>query len=394
MISAVMPNYARKDLAFVRGEGVYLVDGQGRRYLDFCAGIAVTALGHCHPHLVETLQAQAGKLWHCSNLYQIPEQDRLAERLVDATFADSVFFCNSGAEAVECGLKLVRKYQDDHGAPERYRIVTCAGGFHGRTLATIAAGAQAKHTAGFTPLPEGFDQVAFGNLNELRAAITPETAAILVEPVQGEGGVRPATLDYLRELRRIADEFGVLLYFDEVQTGVGRTGKLFAYEWAGIEPDLLSVAKGLGGGFPVGACLAKEHVAASLTPGSHGSTFGGNPLAMAVGNAVLDVLLADGFLDAVDAKARILWRRLEKVVVSHPRIFKGLRGAGMLLALECEVENTRIIDRLEESGLLAVAAGDNVVRLVPPLIIEEQHIDEAVSVIDRVSAELEHVSSI
>lgn len=384
MIAPVMPTYARYDIAFDRGEGAYLYATDGRRYLDFASGIAVTALGHAHPHLVATLKAQAEKLWHCSNLYRIPEQERLAQRLVDASFADSVFFTNSGVEAVECGLKLVRKYHDATGHPERYRVITCTGSFHGRTLATIAAGKQEKHTKGFEPMVDGFDQVAFENLNELRAAITPETAAILVEPVQGEGGMRAASPEYLQALRAVCDEYGLLLFFDEVQCGMGRTGKLFAHEWAGVTPDIASSAKGIGGGFPMGACLATEKVASALTAGSHGSTFGGNPLAMAVGNAVLDVMLADGFLPRVDRMAGILRRRVEALVAAHPRQLKSLRGKGLMLGLQCEVPNTDMVAALMKGGLLTVGAGDNVVRLLPPLIVEEQHIDEAASIIDSV----------
>ncbi|MEK9755335.1 MAG: aspartate aminotransferase family protein, partial [Rhodospirillaceae bacterium] len=299
MITPVMPTYARYDVTMERGEGVYVYGSDGKRYLDFGAGIAVAALGHCHPHLVEALKKQAETLWHISNLYNIPGQQRLAERLVANSFANAVFFNNSGGEAVELGFKMIRKYQSAAGHPERYRIISVEGAFHGRSLACIAAGRQEKHTAGFGPLVDGFDQVAFGNLNEMRAAITPETAGIVIEPVQGEGGIRPVDPEYLRELRAIADEFGLLLMYDEVQCGIGRTGKLFAYEHSGVAPDVLASAKGLGGGFPVGACLATEKAAAGMTAGSHGSTFGGNPLAMAIGNAVLDVVLAKGFLENV-----------------------------------------------------------------------------------------------
>ena len=388
MIPPLMPTYARADVAFERGEGVYLFAAGGRRYLDFGAGIAVVALGHCHPHLVEALARQAGDLWHCSNLYRIPGQERLAERLVENTFADSVFFTNSGAEAIECGLKMIRKHFDDTGSPGRYRVITCAGGFHGRTLATIAAGRQEKHLKGFDPVVDGFDQVAFGDVDELRAAITDETAAILVEPVQGEGGVHPAALEYLRGLRRVADEYGLLLFFDEIQCGMGRTGRLFAHEWAGMAPDIVAAAKGLGGGFPVGACLATEKAAAALSAGSHGSTFGGNPLAMAVANAVLDVVLADGFLDRVDAVARLLWGRLESLVEAHPKVLRGLRGAGLMVGLVCVGDNGALVARLRDNGLLTVPAAGNVVRLLPPLIIEERHVDEAVAILDRSCAEL------
>jgi acetylornithine/N-succinyldiaminopimelate aminotransferase len=386
MIPAVMPTYARADIAFERGEGAYLYATDGRRYLDFASGIAVTALGHSHPHLVQALSEQAKKLWHTANLYQIPGQIRLAERLVAASFADSVFFCNSGAEAIECGLKMLRKYQDDFGHPRRYRVICCRGAFHGRTLATISAGGQEKHLAGFEPQVDGFDHVAYDNLNELRAAITSETAAVLVEPVQGEGGLRPASIDYLRGLRAVCDEFGLLLFLDEVQCGMGRTGRLFAHEWAGIEPDIVATAKGLGAGFPIGACLAKEKAARALTSGSHGSTFGGNPLAMAVANAVLDILLADGFLERVQRIAGLLRQRLEDLVHRRPEHFAELRGTGLLLGLKCCAPNTDMIGRLRELGLLTVGAGDNVVRLLPPLIIEEAEVDEALHILQKAAA--------
>ena len=384
VIPAVMPTYNRVDLAFERGDGAYLFAADGRRFLDFASGIAVTALGHAHPHLVRALTEQAQRLWHCSNLFRIPGQERLAERLTAASFADSVFFTNSGVEAIECGLKMVRKYHDDFGDPGRYRVITCAGAFHGRTLAAIAAGRQEKHLNGFAPIVDGFDQVAFGNLNELRAAITGETAAILVEPVQGEGGMRAAGADYLRGLRQVADEYGLLLFFDEVQCGMGRTGRLFAHEWAGVKPDILATAKGIGGGFPLGACLATEKAAAALTAGSHGSTFGGNPLAMAVGNAVLDVILADGFLAGVDRIARDLRARLEDLAARHPAVVEEVRGAGLMLGLKCAVPSADMVTRLREHGLLSVGAGDNVVRLLPPLIIAERHVDEALDILARV----------
>jgi len=384
-----MPTYARADLSFERGKGPYLFTTDGQRFLDFGGGVAVTALGHCHPHLVEALQAQAGSLWHCSNLYRIPGQERLARRLVAASFADSVFFANSGAEAVECGLKMVRKFHHDAGAPERYRVITCEGAFHGRTLATIAAGGQEKHLEGFAPVVDGFDHVPFGNLNEMRAAMTGETAAILVEPVQGEGGIHRASVEYLEGLRTIADEFGLLLFFDEVQCGIGRTGKLFAHEWAGVTPDVMAIAKGLGGGFPVGACLATERAAAALTPGSHGSTFGGNPLAMAAANAVLDVVLADGFLSGVNDTAKKLWGGLEDVAADHPEIIAQVRGAGLMIGLGCAGENTALAARLAENGLLSVLAADNTVRLLPPLIIEDSHIAEALGIIEHSCVQLE-----
>jgi acetylornithine/N-succinyldiaminopimelate aminotransferase len=383
-----MPTYARVDVAFEKGEGAYLFDQDGRRYLDFGAGIAVISLGHCHPRIVEALREQAGKIWHTSNLYRILGQERLAQRLVDHSFADSVFFCNSGAEAMECSLKMARKYHDETGNPDRYRVVACTNSFHGRTMATIAAAGQEKLLKGFGPAVEGFDHVAFGNLNETRAAITDETAAILVEPVQGEGGMLPASADYLRGLRQTADEFGLLLIFDEVQCGIGRTGKLFAHEWAGVEPDILAAAKGLGGGFPVGACLANEKAASALVAGSHGSTFGGNPLAMAVAGSVLDVILEDGFLERVQAIAKGFRGRLETVAKAHPTVLTEVRGKGLMLGLKCEVPNTTLSAKLFENGLVTVVAGDNVVRILPPLIIDESHVEEAVGILEASCAEL------
>ena len=385
MSEAIMPTYARAEIAFERGEGSYLMAADGRRYLDFGAGIAVNALGHSHPHLVEALTAQAHKLWHCSNLYRIPDGERLAERLCAASFADRVFFCNSGAEAVEGALKLARKHFHAAGQPERTRIITCSGAFHGRTLTALSAAGNPKYLTGFGPASEGFDQVAFGNMNELRAAVRPETAAILVEPIQGEGGVRAASLEFLRGLRAVCDEFGLLLILDEVQCGVGRTGKLFAHEWAGIEPDVLATAKGLGGGFPVGAILATEAAADGMVAGTHGTTFGGNPLAMAVGNAVLDVVLEDGFLERVDRVGRLLWRRLEELVARHPDVFVEVRGAGLLLGLKCAGPAGEMVARLRDEGLLTVVAAEEVIRIIPPLIVEEAQVDEALAILDRVA---------
>ena len=387
-IDPVMPTYGRFDITFVKGEGLYLIDSEGRRYLDFGAGVAVTSLGHCHPHLVEVLKAQAETLWHCSNLYHIPGQQRLAQRLVDNSFADSVFFANSGAEAVECCLKMTRKYHYENRNPERYRIVTCEGAFHGRTLATLAATGQEKALKGFDPIVDGFDQVSFGNLNELRNAISEETSAILVEPVQGEGGIRPADTEYLKGLRDAADEFGVLLVFDEVQTGIGRTGKLFAHEWAGVTPDVMSIAKGFGGGFPIGACLATEKAAKALGPGSHGSTFGGNPLACSAANSVLDVMLEPGFFEGVQSMSKIFWQKLEATTKKYPNLIEEVRGLGLMIGLKCKIENTVLVGKLQEHSLLAIGAGDNVVRFVPPLIIEESHINEAMAIIEQSLAEL------
>jgi acetylornithine/N-succinyldiaminopimelate aminotransferase len=387
--SAVMTTYAPSDIAFERGEGVYLFTGDGRRILDFGSGIAVTSLGHGHPHLLSAIHAQVDKLLHYSNLYTIPEQERMARLLVDNSFASSVFFCNSGAEAVECGLKLVRRYQVEAGHPGKNRIITCSGGFHGRTLATISAAKQEKHMQGFQPMLDGFDQVPFGNINEMRAAITDATAAILVEPIQGEGGIRYAVPDYLKRLRAAADEFGLLLFFDEVQTGMGRTGKLFAYELSGVEPDVMSLAKGLGGGFPVGACLANARASTGMAPGSHGSTFGGNPVAMAAANAVLDVLLEDGFLTHVQNMGGYLKDRLTGLAEKYPKILKEVRGEGLLTGVVCHATNLDLVKAMEAENVLVVPAGDNVVRFIPPLIVQQNEIDEAVDAFDKVCAAAE-----
>ena len=383
MSDALMHTYARADLAFERGEGPYLYTADGRRFLDFAAGIAVNALGHSHPHLVEALQEQGAKLWHTSNLYQIPEGRRLAERLAANSFADKVFFCNSGAEAMEGALKLARRYHYAAGHPEKVRVISCSGAFHGRTLTTLSAAANPKYLEGCGPAVEGFDNVPFGNMNELRNAIRPETAAIVVEPVQGEGGIRPADLEYLRALRNVCDEYDLLLVLDEIQCGMGRTGKLFAYEWAGIEPDVMALAKGLGGGFPIGAILATEKACGGMVPGIHGTTFGGNPLAMAVANAVLDVMLEPDFLLHVQHIGEALRGRLEGVIARFPHVLAEVRGTGLMLGLRCVTPNTELVAKLREEGLLTVGAAENVVRLLPPLIIEQQHVDEAVGALER-----------
>lgn len=375
--------FARADVAFERGEGCWLVDSAGGRWLDFGSGIAVNALGHAHPHLVAALTEQAGKLWHVSNAFRIPEQERLARRLVDASFADKVFFTNSGAEALECAIKTARRYHWAAGRPERFRILTFEGAFHGRTLATLAAGGQKKYLEGFGPKVEGFDQVPFGDHEAMKAAVGPETAAILIEPIQGEGGVRPVPAVCLKGLRDLCDAHGILLIFDEVQTGIGRTGKLFAHEWAGVAPDILASAKGLGGGFPVGACLATEAAAAAMTAGSHGTTFGGNPLAMAVGNAVLDVVLAPGFLERVREAGLRLKQSLASVVDAHPDVFEAVRGEGLLVGLKCKVAPADMAAAFRAEHLLSIAAGDNVVRLLPPLIVGDEEIREAALRIDR-----------
>jgi len=383
VIPVVMPTYARADLAFERGEGVYLFTGDGRRFLDFAAGVAVNALGHCHPRLVKALTEQAGRVWHTSNLYRVPGQEKVAAKLVERTFADTVFFCNSGAEALECSIKMARRYHYAAGNPQRYRIICAEGAFHGRTLATVAAGGQKKHLEGFAPAVDGFDHVPFGNLNALRAAITSETAAILVEPVQGEGGIVPGDPDYLRRLRATADEFGLLLIFDEVQTGMGRTGTLFAHEQAGVTPDIMGVAKGLGGGFPVGGCLATAKAAAGMVAGTHGSTFGGNPLAMAVAGEVLDVMAEPGFLGHVRAMGTLLRAKVEAAASRAPGVVAEVRGLGLMLGFKPVMPNTEMVARLAANGLLTVGAGDNIVRLLPPLIIDESHVDEAVGILSR-----------
>ncbi|WP_135075598.1 aspartate aminotransferase family protein [Terasakiella sp. SH-1] len=387
MTDAVMKTYAPADVVFDKGEGVYLFAEDGKRYLDFGAGVAVTCLGHAHPHLVGALTEQSQKLWHCSNLYKIKGQERFAERLAEHTFCDVVFSCNSGAEANECAIKIARKHFAAKGS-KRYRILTFEGAFHGRTMATLSAGKQAKHCEGFGPMLEGFDQVAYNDLEAARAAITDETAAIHVEPVQGEGGMRPGEVAFLQGLRKLCDEHGILLMFDEVQTGVGRTGKLFAYEWAGVTPDVMAIAKGIGGGFPVGACLATNEAASGMAPGSHGSTYGGNPLAMAAANAVLDVVLEVGFLEKVCAMGERLQARMQDLVSAYPSIVKGVRGQGLMVAFECVIPNMDLVNKCFENGLLAVPAGDNVMRLLPPLVLHEEHIEAAMAILDRSCNEL------
>jgi acetylornithine/N-succinyldiaminopimelate aminotransferase len=382
VIPAVMPTYGRWDIAVERGEGLYLYATDGRKFLDFTSGIAVTSLGHCHPHLIEAVTAQAQKLWHTSNLFQIPGQQRLAERLIANSFADTVFFNNSGAEAVELSLKVVRKYQSEIGHPERYRVIGCQGSFHGRSFATLAAAGAEGYLKGFGPVMDGFDHVAFNNLNEMRAAVTDQTAAILVEPVQGEGGVRAPSADYLRGLRDICDEFGLLLVYDEVQCGMGRTGKLFAHQWAGVAPDVMAVAKALGNGFPIGACLATEKAAVGMIAGSHGSTFGGNPMAVACGNAVLDVMLEPGFFERAQRMSQLLQDRLQKLVDAYPKLFAELRGSGLLLGVRCHIPAGDFVTKLRANGLLCLTAGDNVMRILPPLIV-----GEALAIMDKVAKE-------
>lgn len=387
--SVLLPTYARAPVAFERGEGPWAITADGQRYLDFGAGIAVNALGHAHPHLIEALTGQAQRIWHTSNLYTMPEGERLARRLCEATFASRVFFTNSGAEANECAIKMARKYHAAKGHPERYRIITFEGAFHGRTLATIAAGGQQKYIEGFGPKVEGFDQVPFDDEAALTAAIGPETAALMIEPIQGEGGLRAVPVRVLKRLRELCDEHGLLLIFDEIQTGVGRTGKFFAYEHSGVAPDIMSIAKGIGGGFPMGACLATEEAAAGMTLGTHGTTFGGNPLAMAVGNAVLDVVLAPGFLDHVQKTALRLRQSLAQLKDQHPDVIEEIRGEGLMLGLKLKTPNTDFVAQARAAGLLVVAAGDNVVRLLPPLIIGDSEVAEAVARLDKAAGAVE-----
>ena len=377
-IPPLLPVYKRADIAFERGEGAYLFDRAGRRYLDFGSGIAVTLLGHAHPHLVAVLKAQGEKLWHCSNLYGIEPQQRLAERLVAHSFADTAFFCNSGAEALECAIKMARRFHHERGQPERHRIITFEGAFHGRTLATISAGGQDKYLEGFRPALPGFDPVPLGEIDKVEAAIGPETAAILIEPIQGEGGIRTVPRGFLEELRQLCDEHDLLLVLDEVQCGMGRTGRLFAYEWTRMTPDIMALAKGLGGGFPIGACLATARAASGMAPGCHGSTFGGNPLACAVANGVLDVVLEEGFLDHVRAMAERLHAELERLAAAFPSVVQEVRGQGLLLGLRCGPPSADISAELMARGMLAPTAGENVLRLLPPLIIEQRHIDDAI----------------
>ena len=391
MTSHLLPTYARVDLAFERGEGVWLVATDGERYLDFTSGVAVNALGHAHPHLIAAVTAQANKVWHVSNLYEIPESERVAQRLCDATFADVAFFQNSGAEAVECAIKTVRKYQSVSGRPERYRIITFDGAFHGRTLAALAATGNKKYLDGFGPPVDGFDQVAFGDLDAVKRAIGPQTAAIMIEPIMGEGGVRVVEPAFLRALRELCDQHGLLLVFDEIQTGMGRTGDLFCYQRIGVTPDVMTVAKALGGGFPVGACLATHEAAKGMTPGTHGSTFGFNPLAMSVANATLDVMLKPGFFDHVKKMGLLLKQRLAEIKDRYPSLIAEVRGEGLLVGLRALIPVGELVDALRGEKMVTVAAGDNVVRLLPPLIVSEQEIGEAVQRLDRACAALSKV---
>ncbi len=392
--SHLLPTFARVDLAFERGEGAWLIATNGERYLDFTSGVAVNALGHAHPGIAAALAAQAGKLIHVSNLFRIPEGERLAQRLCEASgFAEYAFFCNSGAEAMEGTIKTARKFQAVNGAPERVRIITFEGAFHGRTLATLAAGGQKKYLEGFGPVVEGFDQVPFGDLDAVKRAIGPTTAAILIEPIQGEGGVRVASNQFLRALRALADSNSLLLVFDEVQTGMGRTGDLIAFQHTGVTPDIMALAKALGGGFPMGAFLTTAAAGKGMTAGTHGSTFGGNPLAMAAGNATLDVMLAPGFFERLRRISPLFKQRLAEMKDRHPNVIAEIRGEGLLIGLRTAVPNGELVDALRAERLLAVAAGDNVVRLLPPLIVEEAEIADGSARLDRAAAALERAGA-
>lgn len=387
--SAIVPTYARADVTFERGDGCWLTSTTGERYLDFGAGIAVVSLGHSHPHLVETLIKQGSKLWHTSNLFQMPEGERLARRLADATFADLVFFVNSGAEANEAAIKMARKWQTVSGHPERFHVLTFEGAFHGRTLATIAAGGQAKYLEGFGPKVDGFDQIPITTIEAVEAAIGPNTGAIMIEPIQGEGGVRVVPRAFLRGLRELCDKHKLLLIFDEVQTGVGRTGKLFAYELSGVQPDILTSAKGLGGGFPVSACLATADAAKGLTAGVHGTTFGGNPLAMAIANAVLDVVLAPGFLEHVNEVGSLARQRFAALKDAHPDIIEEVRGEGLMMGLKLKVSPADFAAFARAHKLLSIPAGDNTLRLIPPLVVTDEELGEAVKRLDAACRDAE-----
>jgi acetylornithine/N-succinyldiaminopimelate aminotransferase len=380
--------YLRAPLRFTRGEGVWLIAEDGERYLDFAAGVAVNSLGHAHPHLVAALKDQADKVWHLSNLYEVPGQESLGRRLTDATFADKVFFTNSGAEALECAIKTARRYHFAKGHAGKYHIITFDGAFHGRTIATIAAGGQEKYIEGFGPKAPGFLKVPFGDIGAVKDAITEETAAILIEPVQGEGGIRSVPKEFMQELRQLCDEYGLLLILDEVQSGVGRTGRLFAHEWAGVTPDIMAVAKGIGGGFPLGACLATNEAAAGMVAGTHGSTYGGNPLAMAVGNAVLDVVLEESFLEHVRDVALVFRQGLAALKDRFPEVIEDVRGEGLLLGIKAKVPVADLLKAIRAEKLLGVPAGDNVLRIMPPLTVTVEEAREGLARIERAAEKL------
>jgi acetylornithine/N-succinyldiaminopimelate aminotransferase len=383
MIASVLPTYSRAPMTFVKGEGTWLIEADGRRFLDLGAGIAVNALGHAHPALVMALTDQAGALWHTSNLYHIPQQKMLADQLVDATFADTVFFTNSGTEACELAVKMARKYWCDKGQEDRVEIITFDGSFHGRSAAGIAAAGSEKMTKGFGPLLGGFTHLTFGDHDALTAAVSDKTAAIMVEPIQGEGGIRPLPDQCLKGLRDLCDSHGILLILDEVQCGVGRTGKLFAHEWAGIEPDIMMVAKGIGGGFPLGAVLATENAATGMTAGTHGSTYGGNPLGCAVGSAVMDHVNTPEFLAEVRRKSGLFRQKLEGLIASHPDVFESVRGEGLMLGIKCKATNIDVVNAGYDAQVITVPAADNVIRLLPPLTISDTEITEAIARLDK-----------
>jgi acetylornithine/N-succinyldiaminopimelate aminotransferase len=388
MIPAVLPTYNRSPLTFTAGSGAWLTEASGERYLDLAAGIAVNALGHAHPALVAALTEQAGRVWHVSNLYRIPEQERLAAMLVEKTFADTVFFTNSGTETMELAVKMVRKHWHAAGRPERTTILAFEGAFHGRSIAAISAAGSEKLTAGFAPLLPGFRQLPFGDHEALKAALDDTVAAVIVEPVQGEGGIRPLPDVCLKGLRTACDAVGALLIFDEVQCGMGRTGRLFAHEWAGVTPDIMMVAKGIGGGFPLGALLATERAAAAMTAGTHGSTYGGNPLGCAVGAKVMEIVADDAFLAEVRRKAGLFRQKLEGLVAAHPDVFEAVRGAGLMLGLKCRVPAAEVVAAGHAQHLLTVPAADNVVRLLPPLNIADEELAEAVERLDAAARDL------
>ena len=387
-MSAILGTYARRPVSFSHGKGCYLFSTSNDKYLDFVSGIAVNALGHCHDHLVKTVQEQAAKLWHVSNAFEIPEQERLAQRLVENTFADYVIFMNSGAEATEASIKIARKYFFEKGQPEKNRIITFKGAFHGRTLASLFAANNPDHIKGFEPKVEGFDQVDFGDHEALKKAINKNTAAIMVETILGEGGIKIIPDQCLQGLRKVCDEHDLLLILDEVQCGIGRSGKFFAFDWAGIEPDIVPIAKGIGGGFPVGACLVNKKAGSGMKPGNHGSTFGGNPLAMSVGNAVLDIILEKGFLENVVKIGEYFEAQLLELKEKYPSVIEEVRGKGLLRGIKLKSDNAKFLNELYEHKMLAVKASENVVRLLPPLIVKEKEIDEAISIIEKVCEKL------
>ena len=393
MTPTVMPTYSRAPLSFAKGEGSWLIEENGRRYLDLAGGIAVNVLGHAHPELVKTLTEQAGNLWHTSNLYNIPNQQELADRLCDKTFADTVFFTNSGLEAMECSVKMARKYFAEKGQPERHKIITFEGSFHGRSLGMISAAGSEKLTKGFGPLLEGFVHVPMGDHDALEAAMNDEIAAIMIEPVIGEGGIIPVPDQCLRGIRELCDKHGALLILDEIQCGMGRSGKLFAHEWAGIAPDIMGIAKGIGGGFPLGACLATQEAASGMVAGTHGSTYGGNPMACAVGSKVMELVADDDFLAEVNRKAGLFRQSLEALVADNPDVFEEVRGSGLMIGVKCKVPNMDVVNACYGEEVLTVPGGDNVIRLLPALNIGDKELREGVARLDRAAKALAGASS-